>query len=420
MKRIIIIILAVFSLISCICCDWTHTEEPSTTVLEPYVFNQDTDFDNRFGNGARSVVETEDAYYFIIGQCDYLYCYDKLSGEYGFLCGKPECMHDSESCNARIRGGRSGVLNHVNGRLYFKASDTNRGPGVSMGNCYSVSLDGTDRRLEFEMHCEWQNEPMVLYFHRGKFYGASMADFVVNGVPGKHIGITSWDAETGDYRLIFSRDDCEGYPMPRLFFFGKYVYFCFASAEVTENTSFSTLEIYRWDTEAEKLETVFKSGKHEIPGEAYTIWVGSENEIYIAPTIPQTNETSPVYLLRDGELSEVFRFDDPGALCLRDGIVIRNLLADDYRSFEMHLTDYEGNTIYRGTVNAASLNEAIPGIESISYYNNSCYGDRQTLYYCCSIKKTGNEKWIDCIIKFNFKDAGAEPEATVICVDTPH
>ncbi|MBR0156674.1 MAG: hypothetical protein IJM20_04040 [Clostridia bacterium] len=381
------------------------------------VFCADTDFDNRFVNSQTNLVTTADAYYTIRydSGVGYLYYFDRTTCESGPLCGKPECMHDVNSCNARVKGRRDS-LNLAGGRLYFETDETNRGPGLSMCDCLSVALDGTDRRLEFEMPCEWENGPWCLYYHRGKFYGASMPDRVVDGVPGKHVGVTSWDAKTGEYKLILARDGCGGYPVTRFFFFGTYVYFCFASARVTESGMFSTLEVFRWDTEAEELETLYASGEYELPGEAFTLWVETENEIYIAPTIPEPSEPLAVYRLENGELTEVFRFTDPGSVCLHDGVVIRCLGSDDGKSFETQLTDYEGNTLYRGVIDKSIFEAAIPDAEAVTFQNNSICGDRNTLYYCCAVTSAGRGR-IDCILRLDFAQPGQEPERTLLFAD---
>ncbi|MBR5619509.1 MAG: hypothetical protein IKW76_07225, partial [Clostridia bacterium] len=68
---------------------------------------QGWDFDNRFGGGQSSVIETDAAYYFTAPGGTYLYYYDKVSGERDVLCGRPECIHDVEpenkSCNGFVR-----------------------------------------------------------------------------------------------------------------------------------------------------------------------------------------------------------------------------------------------------------------------------------------------------------------------------
>ena len=429
MKRAILFLLALLFCFSAVSCGKQHSPSP-TPSAEPSavlpsgteltyhdVYDPETDFDNRFGRGYWSIVETDDAYYIIFVRTEekYLYYHDKATGEYDLLCGKPECLHDSDTCNAMIEA-RAQTLNLVNGRLYFETAFTKRSSELAPTDCRSIALDGTDRRLEFEMPCLWENGPWNLYYHRGKFYGASMPDWVVDGIPGKHIGITSWDAATGEYKLILSKDGCEGQPNPKLFFFGKYVYFCFASSRMDEGKTLSKLEVCRWDIETELLETLYVSDDFEIPGMMFSLWVESEDKVYIASSWPEINEPTPVFLLSGGTLREAFSFNDFGAISLLDGVVQRHRLHPEENSFEIELTDYEGNPIYHSNIDMSFLSDMIPGTEFFSYY--STYGDKNTLYHDFIVQKAEDKKQFECIVRFDFQEPGAEPKKTLLCVDT--
>ncbi len=126
------LILAVLLLLPIAACknigyEAEPTAAPSTPA--PYesgmtyhdVYDPDTDFDNRLGRGYPGFAESEDAYYYISSLGNYIYYYDKLSGERGVLCGKPECVHDelelNEDCSGLVRAGA--VINYYKGQLYY-------------------------------------------------------------------------------------------------------------------------------------------------------------------------------------------------------------------------------------------------------------------------------------------------------------
>ena len=386
------------------------------------VFDPDRDYDNRFGRGDQSIVETENACYILFNSIasghNYLYYYDKATGEYGPLCAKPECLHNDSSCNAMI-DGRAGTLSYADGRLYYKVSldDLRRGEGVAMGSCFSIALDGADRRKEFEMPCEWENDPMCLYYHRGRFYGSSLVSTVKEGVPLRYISVTAWDAETGGYKLICGRDDCTCYAAPRLFFFGKYVYFCFDSYRGFEKYAGikSTVELWRWDTEAERLEPVYIGEKGAARGCFYTLWAESQDCIYIAPNLPDPDGPLAVYRVGDSGLTEAYRFEGKGGgLSILDGVFQRHYIREDERVFEVELVDFDGSPIYSGELDMSFIGDEVPGAVFTSYF--SSYGGRDGVYYAF-IAEDGDGKEFVYIVKYEFSSPDAEPIRTMICAD---
>ena len=121
--------------------------------------------------------ETEEGIFFQMGSVvRYL---DKETKRETILCGKPECTHEDESCNAYLDATN---LWMYNGRFYFDNSDyiEENGTFVNKGDrIYSASIDGTDRQvvqyLEFEPGGDTAHavDPIL---HRGIVY------FGYNGV----------------------------------------------------------------------------------------------------------------------------------------------------------------------------------------------------------------------------------------------
>ncbi len=397
----------------------TSTAAPSTSA--PYepgmtwheVYDPNTDFDNRFGRGDIGVVETEEAYYFqpIDPAGGYLYYYDKLCDDCGVLCPRPECMHTDDSCNARLHA-RAGTLSCANNRLYYMVeNDGPRSDELSRAACYSVALDGTDRRREFKMPCEREDSAYTLQLHRGKFYGAGYTNTVINGEIGFHLTVTSWDAKTGEFNRIFSADRASAYSAPRLFFFGKYVYFCFdANSVAVAGGGFTTLDVWRCDTETGALENVFTG---EMPGCRYTLWVESEDRVYVMPTLPNPDVPAAAYLISGGELSMAYEFGDYGGLALLDGAFQWYYGRPEKGTIELRLVDFGGNDIYSGSIDLSCIGEALPGYEFAAYYG--CFGDSRTVIYCVNAEERISDGSIDCFIRMEFPGGGAQPTVTFLC-----
>ncbi|MBO4879171.1 MAG: hypothetical protein J5544_02825 [Clostridia bacterium] len=377
------------------------------------VYDPETDFDNRFGRGDFGVAETEDAYYFqpFDSTGGYLYYFDKATGESGPLCGKPECTHTGDSCSAKLHG-RAGTLSCLNGRLYYIVeNDGPRSDELSRAACYSVALDGTDRRREFKMPCEFEDSAYTIQLHRGKFYGAGYMNAVTEGKIGFHLTVTGWDAETGEFQRIFSADRASAYSAPRLFFFGKYIYFCFdANAAAVAGGGYAALEVWRFDTETGALENVFTG---EMPGCRYTLWVEAEDRIYVMPTLPNPDVPAAAYLINGGELSTACEFGDYGGLALLDGAFQWYYGHPEDGTFELRLVDFDGNNIYSGSVDLGCIGEALPGYEFAAFYG--CFGDGHTVIYCVSAEERDGGGSIDCFIRMVFPGGGAEPTVTFLC-----
>ena len=442
MKRTAALILAILFLLPCLCCGKApaggqeQDQSAELTTPKPYepgmtyheVFNPDTDYDNRFGRGYPGFAETEDAYYVIFsGHTDetgfssgnYLYFSDKATGEYGLLCGKPECTHNDSSCNARIMG-RAGTLSCAGGRLFYivESDAKNRPAGIGSASCFSIALDGTDRRREFEMPCEWENTPQFFYCHRGKFYGCGFSNIITDGEVGFHLSVTAWDPETDGYTVICSRDDCAPSYCPKTFFFGKYLYFCFDSRTGFEMFAGkkTTLEVWRWDTEVEVLEPVYIAEPGTSSGSVFNLWVESEDRVYAAPNIPDPDGPYAVFMIGGGELSEACRFEGSGGgISILDGVFQRHYIHNEEQTLEVELIDFDGSPIYWGRLDMSFIGEAVPGAVFTSFH--TAFGGRDAVYYALTADTEDGTEF-EFIVKYEFGGPGEEPVRTLICVDS--
>lgn len=384
--------------------------EPGLTYRE--VYNPDTDFDNRFGRSFCSLVETDDAYYFGSSSAKYLYYFDKAVGEYGVLCGKPECMHDATSnnaeCNGYINSEGAGTVNYLDEKIYYAGYDTNGGSPCYV-SIFRMNPDGSEHERVAPCMCDFEHYPAQgLQLHRGKLYGYSVTDVVVDAVPMQAFRFCSIDLATGEYRQIYERIGNTSTSLLKAFYFGKYVYICDSYQDYDAKERGIIIDIFRWDSEGERLEDVYHGDGYG--GASYSIWVEAENEIYFASTRSDLINGAQVYCLRDGAVEVALTLGDPGSIHLLDGIIVSFWLPIDApEERRMLISDYDGNIIYQGGWTYEVLGklaaERGPTIGSV-------FGGRDTLYMVYWLHN-GRGKDYDIVVKYDLTDPGLK--ATVLC-----
>ncbi len=149
------------------------------------------------------VAETEDGYYFSLGQ--YLFFMDKESGEAVALCNKPNCLHNKETdpakrinCNAFFMGGIF-ELSYYDEQLYCitqKDNEYHQKDPILI----KIEKDGTSRKeiVTFDKY------PDNLIFHRGKIYYTNIT--YQTDQENNSNAIYSMDIEGGESEIIY-RDE---------------------------------------------------------------------------------------------------------------------------------------------------------------------------------------------------------------------
>ena len=395
------------------------TEAPENTE-KPVYAHTGPDFDNRFGRGYSDFIETENAYYFKCYNANYLYYYDKLTGDSGVLCSKPECIHDSnvqnKSCDGYLYTFVKSI-SQVGDRLYYvSAVDANNGNGTGI---YAMALDGSDK--EINAHIDLQGieglTPSRYDYHRGMLYGWSQREVVKSGSPLTETRILGFDPETGEMHTLFYDESEVPVFQPSLFYYEDYVYFCIdtMTGTVNEETgeitdSVGTLLVGRINIQTEVYEEVYFGSRDVGFGSYCRLWVESEDRIYIVPMLSALYEdTCCVYLLSGGELSTEYVFENPGASYIADGAAV--CIFPDERHAEIWGTD--GIVIYNGIWTTDF--EVEPGTQVHCSTINSVYGDRDTLYvvYTVDAKSSKDRKHSDyCVVRYDL--TRTVPEATLL------
>lgn len=374
--------------------------------------HSDIDFDNRFGNGFGGIVETEDAYYCLSFGGEYLYYYDKQSGERGVLCGKPDCLHDAEGSNRSCNGfaGSSGTsLNCADGRLYWIAEDT-------ANHCYAVysaALDGSQKALVTDIEEGRLTEgftPHRADLHHGSFYAFDQTPIIINGVPYIETSIVCIDSKTGRTKIIYAADEEQSestFQTPILFYSGQYVYFCLSKLDAdADGSQHSIIELRRYDTDTEEIKDVYISREEDAPGNAFRFWIGAEDQIYLIPIAVPDGAPPKLYLLSENGLTPVFAFGRSGTSFLSDGIAV----CYDQMGSKIEIRDFTGALLFDGELDISGVHDTV-GDASYFPYVASIYGNRNELFVWYLLWNAETEPQ-SCFVRYDLTQT--EPAAAII------
>lgn len=142
--------------------------------------NWQTDHDNRFSYQS-DVTAGEDGYYFSLEDQElvdggFVYFFDTGTGLDVKLCGKADCTHDTEECNAFVKGITRNFITYASNKIYyFQKIDLNR---ISL--C-SMEKDGTNHR---EITTVYEIEGNDLFYPSGFIHGNYLY-YITHEVDGK-------------------------------------------------------------------------------------------------------------------------------------------------------------------------------------------------------------------------------------------
>lgn len=299
------------------------------------------DHDNSWTHllGSSTNCATEDTLYFKLTDQNHQYIgyVDLATGISGPLCGKPECLHNDEQCNAYMRMGHPGGWSIYDGKLYWIELDENWEPAV-----YCMNLDGTNRATVCPIDDSWfrriTGNP-TFAFHRGYAIIAGKGEMVADGVAGRGVLVYAVSLSTGEATAILERSvDAETIPAIIAVPFRDMLYLAY-----TEETGEQRrLDISVWSLKTHETTLLYSQMTDILPEE---LWPTEEG-----------------ILLSDGLGGGVYKFDPAtGKLVLQfdgssngkewyrprfaNGYVISWTL-NEARIPHILATDLEGNLVY--------------------------------------------------------------------------
>ena len=266
---------------------WKISEETKLK-SEKIEYDPKTDGDWRTAGEARCEAENGNLYQLIYKMDPpgalgaYLYCYDTKNHSYRILCNRPECLHDSEACDAFLAEETFG-LEYYNGKIYTVLierdddvrDETETFSSITYANLYAIDPDGTGRVKVQSLKvierknadCNISSITIGFMIHHGYVYyihnlgeETEKEDYYRNGkncifrVP---LGGSEAEAECiyvlpkiQDAENVFDQDYVILKP------FGRYIYFAESKFEPGESEGHLTFSLNRIDTENQQVERI--------------------------------------------------------------------------------------------------------------------------------------------------------------------
>ena len=334
MKRMITLLLALALLLALTACGGDR-ERPSVDL--------DRNFAQQFAFCA-----TEESIYFStwMGNRVILYA-DKESGIGGPLCAKPECEHNSASCNAYIDRYPLFGIGNYDGKLYF----------VSGEYIWRADYDGTNRERVRPVDRELRNEIgfyNVLY-HRGYAFFVGETSDIVDGTPqygclAYALSLTDPEAEPviifrealGADRGVYVDYDLRENEL--------YVFMYSWGVDYENDVHIpgsKALYIARWNIETQESEVVFDAPVEFTPFEYWAL----EDSVLMAAGDDCVWELD----MQSGSLTRRFAFDEEqqGSYFFADNKVV-SLIGANWSEKEgsFCVKDFDGNTVASGALQA--------------------------------------------------------------------
>ncbi len=300
--------------------------------------------------------ETEDNIYFALDfGWPYLLCVDKATGICGPVCGKPECGHDDETCNAYL-GWTVRCVGIYRDRLYWVATEYNGGYHEFIG---SAALDGSDHRREREIEDglfpdHTGNQTMMMY--EGAFYFATIKYEIRDGVEKEYNYVCRIPLDPQEETEVILEEETPGSNnLPIQPYNGKL--YIISDNHVGDDETGCTYDfkLRRWDIESGEMETLYAADGSSFYHTTEP-WVTEDGVLFNSHEIVDS-ETSRTkiykYEFETGEVRYLFYNDlveNTVRLEIADGIVAGYFLypseeEEGVYDLPVRLWDFDGNVL---------------------------------------------------------------------------
>ena len=313
--------------------------------------------------GYNAFCESEDAFYFFAYNDDNpskraICYYDKVSGASGYLCARPECGHNDQTCNAYV-SPYARALSCYDGKLYWVDVDNT----VRHCNICCCDLDGFNKKIvnsyEEDVISGKKNERYMI--HRGYVYSSYIRDIVKDGETEYAFYVKACALEGDDCYEILN-EPCED---PDLFYIqpvGRYLYL------IIEHDASNYVTVRRFDTGTREMEDVFEYFYDDNCYVADARVIASEG-VYLSLS-KNVGKNIVKYDFDSGDITVAFEEYQAvrGFLFTDRAIITRPTLTGDILSFETY--DYDCHKQYDVSVNLPMRNEVFPWDATRLYYSN--------------------------------------------------
>lgn len=298
MKRLLSLILALAMLLALTACG--EKAEPPREVDTARSFAK--------LSAPLRAAETPDTIYFARYSDNYIKYVDKATGVSGVLCGKPECRHDSDSCNAHVVS--LDALFFDSGRLWWIASSFSESAGSSQ--ClFSTAPDGTDRRTEATLSRDAfpsRFGARCFALHNRWLYMGAVKKEIVDGAQMDYNYIAAFPLDSKETPKIILEEEapsCGNNNLALQFYDGD-LYILTSSLNAAEPEAWLfDFRLRRWDPETGELELLYEDLTGDFPWSS-DLWV-TEDSIFFQRNTPNT-EAAPLE-------NRVYRYDFASGEC---------------------------------------------------------------------------------------------------------
>ena len=307
------------------------------------------DMQNSFGL-LSATCETEEAYYFSSIYGHYIWYVNKETGEYGKLCGNPQCKHDGAGCNAYMISSPMSGLSLYEERIYWTSN-----PTVSSSDYYlfSMNLDGTDRRQEQKLPGLVDGGNPMMRVHRGYVYTAVLISDVENGVPIEALRLTQAILGKEDSaKTIFEHTHEAGPIGYEMQLYGNVLYFLYSyEAQST---------LYAYSIEDASLKTLYE--EQDINRYAESLWVDESGVYWLESELDTERYTIMRYDSQEGMARSIHSIEGTGITMGGQKLVQYNSVE---RGFFCWIGTYDGVTLREDEILVTEQPEK-PGCNEIS------------------------------------------------------
>ena len=315
--------------------------------------NTDQTADADYSKWSSLAARSESTLYYLnhaFGSADYLLYTDLEAHVSGYVCGKPECTHSDENCNAWL-GSRGCVSNLFvyDQHIYWAVNDLANDAVMWL---YRMELNGEKHervlQLTFSMTDDeelYPTENAALQMHQGILYAFGRDERLVDGEMFRYSQITAYDITSGKYETVYKGED---HPHALGYGFnaqcsGDNIWYLdyYDGANGPKETSY--LRICRYNIPGKSSEVIYEGAYPDTSFEISSIYV-SQNDVY--------------FLTRgDGNRAELWRFDSGSkklflqytieyevAAFITDGLVALYSLPDQDH-IRLAFIDYQGEIV---------------------------------------------------------------------------
>ena len=338
--------------------------------------------------------------------------YDNASGICSILCGKPECTHDSEECNAIVGSSSTSAfgMGILHDKIYWIA-DNHSESGYKGKYLYQMNLDGTGRNEVRQIVSPDQRDQMIT---SNMFVGYTDEYMIIAG--GRH-GISSGTEHLyltlRAYSLVNSQKDLILYDEEvsgALYFCisGDRIYYSVTTQEPTADSEEwnqnSKLQLYCCDLKSGRTENLFDA---DVP---FYPWEFSPygNQLYFS-TLSDLHSPNAAYVLdisarsidRSIPMEEEPSGFGTGSVIDKGKIISYTFPDGDPSEYELTVKDFEGRVLFSSTGNNTMITADNRGRTRVF-----AGSDSDNLYFFFSeVIDNVNREWL-----MAYPLSGAEPK----------